>query len=160
VSTRSGVPMKKKRSSDESLLEDTIGRLMVAASEARKRAYAPYSNYKVGAAILVRSGAVFVGCNVENATYGATICAERSAIAKMVSAGERDPIICVVATGGSEPGSPCGICRQVLSEFADDMLIVLIGEGPGGKIVRRDANLAALLPDAFRLKGHAKKRSR
>jgi cytidine deaminase len=149
----------RKRRGGDLLLEETIGRLMVAASEARKRAYAPYSKYKVGAAILVRSGAVLVGCNVENSTYGATICAERTAIAKMVAAGEKDPIICVVVTEGPEPGSPCGICRQVLAEFADDMLVVLVGEGPGGKIVRRDANLERLLPDAFRLTKTKKKKT-
>jgi cytidine deaminase len=143
----------KGKKADEALLEETIGRLMAAAIEGRKRAYAPYSKYKVGAAILVRSGAVFVGCNVENSTYGATICAERTAVAKMVAAGEKDPIICVVATEGPDAGSPCGICRQVLSEFADDMLLVLVGEGPKNALTRRDTNLAHLLPDAFRLRG-------
>lgn len=144
---------KKKRAAGGALLEETIGRLIEAAREARKRAYAPYSKYKVGSAILTRSGAVLVGCNVENSTYGATICAERGAIAKMVAAGEKDPVVCVVVTEGPTPGSPCGICRQVLAEFADDMLIVMIGEGPGKKLRRRDTTLAHLLPDAFRLGG-------
>jgi cytidine deaminase len=140
------------------VLEETIARMVEAAREARRRAYAPYSQYRVGAALLTRSGAVLLGCNVENSSYGATICAERTAVAKMVAAGEKDPILCVVVTEGDEPGSPCGICRQVLSEFADDMLVVLVGEGKNGKLVRRDATLAGLLPDAFRLRDANKKR--
>jgi cytidine deaminase len=123
-----------------------IDALVAAAREVRLRAYAPYSKYRVGAAILTRTGKVFTGCNVENATYGATICAERSAIVKMVAADERDPIVCVVVTQGPHPGSPCGICRQVLSEFADDMRVVLVAHR-----VRLETTLAALLPDAFRL---------
>jgi cytidine deaminase len=122
-----------------------VDALVVAAREVRQRAYAPYSKYKVGAAILTRSGKVYTGCNVENSSFGATICAERSAIVKMISADERDPIACVVATGGAEPASPCGICRQVLAEFADDMRIILVA-----RRVRKETTLAALLPDAFR----------
>ncbi len=120
--------------------------LVAAAREVRTRAYAPYSKYRVGAAILTRTGKVFTGCNVENASYGATICAERFAIGKMIAADERDPIVCVVVTAGPQPGSPCGICRQVLSEFADDMRIVLVAQR-----LRLETTLAALLPDAFRL---------
>jgi cytidine deaminase len=125
----------------------TIEALVASAREARENAYAPYSKYKVGAAILTRSGNVYTGCNVENATFGATICAERTAIVKMVSEGAREPIACVVATGGAKPGSPCGICRQVLAEFAEEMPVVLVA----GR-ARRETTLAALLPDAFRLK--------
>ena len=117
---------------------------------ARKRAHAPYSDYKVGAALLTRSGAIFAGCNVENASYGACICAERNAICQMVAAGESDPIACVVVTGGGKPASPCGICRQVLAEFATDMTVVLVGEAPRG-ITKKTTTLAKLLPDAFRI---------
>jgi cytidine deaminase len=122
--------------------------LVKAARAARANAYAPYSNYQVGAALITESGAVFTGCNVENATYGATICAERSAICAMVAAGETAPMAIAVATGGAHPGSPCGICRQVLREFARDMPIALVAER-GGHVARRDTTLAALLPDAF-----------
>jgi len=125
-----------------------IEALVASAREVRERAYAPYSKYKVGAAILTRSGKVYTGCNVENSTFGATICAERTAVVKMVSEGDREPVACVVATGGAKPGSPCGICRQVLSEFAEDLPIVLVA----GR-ARSETTLAALLPDAFRLKG-------
>jgi cytidine deaminase len=127
---------------------DALARLVTAARAARERAYAPYSKYKVGAAILTKSGSVFTGANVENATYGATICAERSAIVQMVAAGDREPIACAVATGGPRAGSPCGICRQVLREFARDMPIALVAEQKG-RLTRRDTTLAKLLPDAF-----------
>jgi len=128
--------------------------LAVAAVKARTRAYAPYSGYRVGAAVLTRSGKVYLGCNVENASYGASLCAERTAIARMVADGEREPVACAVATGGKSPGTPCGICRQVLAEFADDMpiMLILVGDRPDRKSVRRETTLAKLLPDAFRLK--------
>jgi cytidine deaminase len=127
---------------------DVLARLVTAARAAREKAYAPYSGYKVGAAILTKTGAVFTGANVENATYGATICAERSAICQMIAAGEREPVACAVATGGPRAGSPCGICRQVLREFARDMPIALVAE-KSGRLTRRDTTLAKLLPDAF-----------
>ena len=128
-------------------------RLVAAARAARARAYAPYSRYKVGAAVLTRRGAVYAGCNVENATYGATLCAERSAIAAMVSAGDGDPLACAVVTAGPRPGAPCGICRQVLAEFAREMTVLLVAEDPQGRIVgRRSERLSRLLPQAFRLR--------
>lgn len=135
-----------------------LDRLVVAATQARARAYAPYSRYRVGAALLTKVGHVYAGCNVENSTFGATICAERSAIAAMVAAGDREPVACVVVTAGPRPGSPCGICRQVLSEFAEDMKVVMIAKDARGKEVgRSEARLSALLPQAFRL-GKAKRR--
>ena len=131
----------------------TMTKLIAAAKAARKNAYAPYSKYRVGAAILTKSGAVFTGCNVENASYGATICAERNAIGAMVAAGEDAPIACAVVTGGAKPGSPCGMCRQVLYEFAADMPIVLVADGD-----RRETTLATLLPDGFLLKRRSSRR--
>lgn len=124
--------------------------LIAAARAVRKRAHAPYSKYRVGAALLTKSGKVFVGCNVENASYGATICAERGAVCAMIAAGEKDPVACVVVSAGDVAASPCGICRQVLSEFARDMPVALVLESAGGP-KRRDTTLAELLPDAFRL---------
>jgi cytidine deaminase len=127
-------------------------RLVEAARAVRAHAHAPYSRYAVGAALLTRAGEVYVGCNVENASYGATICAERSAVSAMVAAGARDPIACAVVTAGPEPGAPCGICRQVLAEFALDMRIVMAAVDAKGAITRScGARLAALLPQAFRL---------
>ena len=126
--------------------------LVEAAQAARANAYAPYSRYRVGAALLTKSGRIYAGCNVENATYGATSCAERSAVAAMVVAGDRAPIACAVVTAGPAPGAPCGICRQVLAEFARDLRLVLVAEDDGGRITaRKTARLAALLPQAFRL---------
>jgi cytidine deaminase len=129
-----------------------LARLIAAARSVRARAYAPYSHYRVGAAILTKSGAIHVGCNVENATYGATLCAERAAAAAMVAAGDADPVACAVVTAGPRPGSPCGICRQVLSEFARDLDVWLIAESDDGDLLRRRrVRLRALLPDAFKL---------
>jgi cytidine deaminase len=142
---RSGGIHVRERSGKPSA--ELLRRLIAAARRARTRAYAPYSNYRVGAALATRDGRIFVGCNVENASYGACLCAERNAIAQMIAAGQRKPIACAVATQGPRPGSPCGICRQVLAEFAGDMPIALVGDGHS----RRETTLAALLPDAFRL---------
>jgi cytidine deaminase len=126
--------------------------VLAAARAARAHAYAPYSRYRVGAALLTRGGGIYAGCNVENATYGATSCAERSAVAAMVSAGDRAPIACVVVTAGPTPAAPCGICRQVLAEFARDMTLVMVAEDARGRVIaRKSARLAALLPRAFRL---------
>lgn len=124
--------------------------LLAAARRARARAYAPYSRYRVGAAILTRSGHVYAGANVENATYGATVCAERSAISAMVAAGDREPVACVVVTSGPTPGAPCGICRQVLTEFAADMPVLMVADDDGGRaLATRRASLASLLPLVF-----------
>lgn len=133
---------------ESKLLDDLVQR----AKKVRKNAYAPYSKYKVGASLATKSGKVFDGCNVENASYGGTICAERGAIMQMIAAGETKPIAIAVVTQGKEPASPCGICRQVLAEFAPDLLIALVGlggkEGEVGTVVR----LGELLPRQFRLK--------
>ena len=141
----------KKKSGVGTVGAALLDRLVQEAKAVREHAYAPYSNYPVGAAIATKSGSVFVGCNVENASFGGTICAERGAIMQMIAAGEREPIACAVVTG-DEGASPCGICRQVLSEFATDMPVVLVGlgsrDGESGRVVQ----LADLLPLAFRLK--------
>jgi cytidine deaminase len=138
------VKKTKKKGGVEAALLD---RLVEEAKAVRGNAYAPYSKYLVGAAIATKRGSIFTGCNVENASFGGTICAERGAIMKMVAAGERDPIACAVVT--ADEGSPCGICRQVLSEFARDMPIALVGlKEEKGRVVM----LADLLPLAFSLK--------
>jgi cytidine deaminase len=120
--------------------------LVDSARTAAERAYCRYSGYAVGAAIVGESGRIFSGCNVENASYGATMCAERSAIFGLVSAGERQiSKICVYAPG--EPlAMPCGICRQVIAEFCLDAPVLVAG--PRGALRR---TFAELLPEAFRL---------
>ncbi len=118
--------------------------LIDLANEARRRAYAPYSNYPVGAALRTKSGRLYTGVNVENAAYPHTMCAERVAIFKAVSEGETDfEVIAVVTNNG---GSPCGGCRQVLAEFGLDT-IVLIADGEGK--LQKVVTVAELLPEAF-----------
>jgi len=118
--------------------------LIDLANKARKEAYAPYSNYPVGAALRANSGAIYTGVNIENAAYPVSICAERVALFKAVSEGEREfDVISVVTDNG---GSPCGSCRQVLSEFGLDT-IVLIADGDGKLI--EETTIRALLPGAF-----------
>ena len=120
--------------------------LVDAARAAAERAYCRYSHYAVGAAVHSESGRIFSGCNVENASYGATMCAERSAIFGLVAAGERRLLrICVYAP--KEPmAMPCGMCRQVIAEFCLDAPVLVAG--PRG-VLRR--SFAQLLPEAFRL---------
>ncbi|HVY31703.1 MAG TPA: cytidine deaminase [Polyangiaceae bacterium] len=120
--------------------------LVEAARAAAERAYCRYSGYSVGAAIRAGDGRIFCGCNVENASYGATMCAERSAVFGMVAAGERQvQAVCVYAP--QEPmAMPCGMCRQVLVEFCRDAPVLVAG--PRGALRR---TLAQLLPEAFRL---------
>jgi cytidine deaminase len=126
---------------------DWVG-LEEAAAEARTKAHAPYSGYAVGAALLTSSGRVFAACNVENASFGLSLCAERSAIAHMVAAGESDPLALVIVTQGPVAASPCGMCRQTLAEFASDLPIRLVAAEGGA--LPRVTSLAVLLPDAFR----------
>ncbi len=109
----------------------TDEKLVALAKEAMKNAYSPYSNFKVGAALLAKDGRVFTGCNVENASYGATNCAERTAIFKAVSEGYREfDTIAIVASSG-DYASPCGICRQVLAEFMPDGKVILDSDEKG-----------------------------
>ena len=117
--------------------------LIAKAMEAREKAHAPYSNFAVGAALLAKSGRVYTGCNVENASYGLSICAERVAVFKAISEGERDFEALAVVT---EKGvTPCGACRQVLIEFGEDIQVI-VANGAGEY---RIFGLRELLPEAF-----------
>ena len=98
--------------------------LVVAAKGAREKAYVPYSNFKVGAAVLTQSGAIYTGCNVENASYGLCNCAERTAIFKAVSEGEREFVAIAIVADTEEPVAPCGACRQVMAEFEIQKIIM------------------------------------
>lgn len=119
--------------------------LIQLAIEARQKAHAPYSNFKVGAALLASNGKIFTGCNIENATYGLTVCAERVALWKAISEGEREFERIAVASEGATPASPCGACRQLLWEFCGDIEVILAN--PGG--YKESHRLASLFPKPF-----------
>jgi cytidine deaminase len=126
------------------LTDEQRHQLIEDAATARQKAYVPYSQYPVGAALLTASGAVFTGCNIEIASYGATVCGERTAAFKAVSEGEREfRAIAVVTSNGA---APCGICRQVLIEFGPHMSVIMAT--PDGKITW-EGTLTALLPFGF-----------
>ncbi len=118
--------------------------LIDLAVEARRHAYAPYSNYAVGASVRTKSGRVFTGCNIENAAYPDGMCAERVAMFKAVSEGEKEFDAMVVVT--SNGGSPCGSCRQVMAEFSLDMTVLICDET--GKLLQ-ETTVSQLLPGAF-----------
>jgi len=121
--------------------------LLIAAREAAGRAYCPYSKFPVGAAVLTDRGDIFAGCNVENASYGLTVCAERSAVVQAIalSAGPLRIKAALLYTPTPTPGAPCGACRQVLNEFSPDAEVFCLCDGPG--II--ETTLKGLLPQAF-----------
>lgn len=130
---------------NKSMLNAEMKQKLVEASlQARKRAYAPYSHYFVGAALLSESGKIYEGLNIENASYGATVCAERVAIFNAVSAGEKKFVAMAVA--GEQGGPPCGLCRQVLSEFGLDIVLLLVNKD--GNLVA-ETTVAEVFPGAF-----------
>lgn len=128
----------------EKLTNEMREQLIEAAKQARQWAYAPYSHYQVGAAVLTASGRLYDGVNIENAAYPATICAERVAVYKAVSEGERQFVALAVVTDNG--GTPCGICRQVLAEFGLETIILVADDS--GKI-KLETSLKDLLPLAF-----------
>lgn len=134
----------------------TDAELIALARAAMARAYAPHSGFQVGAALLAKSGAVYLGCNIENASYSPTICAERTAFAKAVSEGERAFTAIAVAGGkdgvDSEFCPPCGVCRQVMREFCKDDFRILLGRADGEICA---FTLAQLLPESFSLQGES-----
>lgn len=134
-----------KTQTKNNLNDDLRKQLVRAAIEVRRYAYVPYSNYPVGAALLTSTGKIYTGVNVENAAYPTTICAERVAVFKAVSEGERQFVAIAVVT--SNGGSPCGSCRQVLAEFGLQTLVLIANAQ--GEIVQ-EAELGVLLPGAFR----------
>jgi cytidine deaminase len=126
------------------LTDEMRQKLIESSLAARSWAYAPYSRYKVGAAVLTSSGKIYDGVNVENAVYSTTICAERVAIFKAVSEGEREFTAIAVATNNG--GMPCGSCRQVISEFGLDIQVLIVN---GDGIVEQETTISELLPGAF-----------
>ena len=122
-----------------------IDSLIAAAKRASGQAYSPYSKFRVGAAVLTSGGQVFSGCNVENASYGLTICAERNAIFQAVAAGQRGLLAVIVYTPTPTPTAPCGACRQVANEFGPQARIICVCDGAG----RIEGTVDSLLPGAF-----------
>ena len=120
--------------------------LIDAAIAAQSRAYAPYSRYLVGSALRCDDGTIVAGCNVENASYGATVCAERNAVGAAVLDGHRRFLACVVVTPGTKAAAPCGLCRQVLSEFGTDLPILLVAAENG---TRKLVRLSEIFPGSF-----------
>jgi len=125
-----------------------MNRLIKKALEVRKKAYAPFSNFRVGAALEAANGRVFLGCNIENSSFGLTICAERVALFKAISDGVKKFKRIAIVADTKEPCPPCGICRQALFEFAPDIEIIMANLRGKKKV----AKLSVLLPQAFRLK--------
>lgn len=123
-------------------------KLVDLAYEAREKSYSPYSNFKVGAAILTDDGHVYTGCNVENSSYGATICAERTAALKAVSEGHRTFKAIAIVSSSNQYTYPCGICRQFLSEFMKDNGEIILHDMSKG---RKKYRLGELLPEMFTL---------
>ncbi|KAL7752223.1 hypothetical protein RI367_002268 [Sorochytrium milnesiophthora] len=132
-------------SKDVQLSSDQRQQLIKLAIDSKAHSFSPYSKFRVGAALLASSGKIYTGCNVENASYGGCICAERTAYVKAVSEGERSFVACAVSTDVNDFCSPCGICRQFMSEFGVDTLVIMAK--PDGTF--RDRPLSALLPDSF-----------
>lgn len=124
-------------------------KLVKIASSARKKAYAPYSKFKVGAALEAENGKIYTGCNIENASYGITVCAERVALVKAVSEGVKKFKRIAVVANSKKPCPPCGICRQALYEFAPKMEIIMANLK--GKMMSE--NISRLLAHAFRVNG-------
>lgn len=127
------------------LTENEILKLIEEAKEARKMAYTPYSNYKVGAALLTKDGKIYRGCNVENASYGLTNCAERTAIFKAVSQGDRDYKAIAIVLDADEFGAPCGACRQVIREFGTEIDVVMATVSGNYKVLK----IKDLVPYSF-----------
>jgi len=126
--------------------------LIDSAREALKNSYSPYSEFKVGAALLCSDGSVYSGCNIENSSYSATVCAERTAFFKAISEGKRD-FSAIAIVGGkngdySSPCTPCGVCLQVMSEFCGDGFKILLQNGDG----ITELTLKELLPNSFKLR--------
>ena len=122
--------------------------LVALAAETRERSYSPYSHYAVGAALLTKDGAIYQGCNIENASYTPTICAERTAFFKAVFDGKREFEAIAIIGSGDTPSFPCGVCRQVMAEFCDDEFLVITANRDRSTLVAEP--LGAMLPHSFR----------
>lgn len=140
MDTRAGLRMKNQK-----LKPATLRKLESLARKAAKASYSPYSRFPVGASVLTKSGKIFSGCNVENASYGLCNCAERTAIFSAVASGERGISAVAVYTPTATPTSPCGACRQVINEFGPDALVISVCDTEE----RIEGSIRTLLPNAF-----------
>ncbi len=127
--------------------QDVLNELLDKAEEARSHSYSPYSGYSVGAALLTKDGKIYLGCNVENASYTPTICAERNAFFRAVFDGIRDFSAIAVIGSGESPAFPCGVCRQVMAEFCERDFIIVTSNKDKTIVVRNTLN--ELLPNSF-----------
>jgi len=127
--------------------KETIDQMFQLTREAKDRAYAPYSKFKVGVALLGKNGKIYTGCNVENASHGLSVCAERAAVFKAVSDGEQAFDTIAILSDTENPITPCGACRQVLAEFNPNLKVVMVTTS--GK--QKSRSLSELLPDAFQI---------
>lgn len=134
---------REEATMEQKTMQEIDQQMLEMARQAMEQAYAPYSKYRVGACLMAEDGRLFTGCNVENASYGGTICAERTAVTKAVSEGARAFTAIAIAGSGSAP-YPCGICRQVLNEFGPAMRVLITWDGE-----TRETTLEALLPHGF-----------
>ena len=130
------------------MIERDMACLLDNAREAKKNSYSPYSGFSVGAALLGKSGKIYLGCNIENSAYSPTCCAERAALFSAVSNGERE-FSAIAIVGDSSPCTPCGVCRQVLSEFCSEDMPLIVEDGDGKPLAY---TLGELLPKAFGFK--------
>lgn len=126
---------------------ETRNELLRLATEARDRSYSPYSNYSVGAALLTKDGRIYQGCNIENASFTPTICAERTAFFKAIYDGERAFSAIAVIGSGESPAYPCGVCRQVMAEFCDGDFVIITSNRDGTEVVTE--TLDTMLPHRF-----------
>ncbi len=129
-------------------MNDKYTELVTAACAVRSNSHSPYSGFRVGAALLGKSGQVYLGTNVENASFGLSNCAERSAIFRAVSDGEKSFAAIAICSDGADPTPPCGACRQVLLEFGLDIVVILAGSGGNDGQVKQ-FTVAELVPEAF-----------
>ena len=127
------------------MMAEVIQSLLEKAEEARKKSYSPYSRYPVGAALMAKDGTIYAGCNVENVSYGAALCAERNALGSAVADGQRDFTAIAIIGSHEDYTMPCGICRQVMQEFAPDLTVICLN----GKGEAKTFALKELLPYGF-----------
>lgn len=128
-------------------MNTTYELLLDKAFEARERAYAPYSNYKVGACLMAKDGTIYQGCNIENASYTPTSCAERTAFCKAIYDGQREFSAIAICATGDTPSFPCGVCRQVMAEFCNKDFVIIVSNKDRSQVVV--ATLAEMLPYSF-----------